>query len=157
MLLRLSYLWVFAIAVLLLLTALYFQYVLHLEPCPLCILQRIALAALGLAALAAAVHGRWNRFYAALVLLAALAGAALAGRHVWLQSLPPGQVPECGPGLGYMMQNFPLGDAMRMVLSGSGECAEVHPFLGMSIPGWTLLWFLIFTAFALTAFFARRR
>jgi len=118
MLLRLSYLWVFAIAVLLFLAALYFQFVLHLEPCPLCILQRIALAALGLAALAAAVHGRWNRFYAT---------------------------------------HFPLGDALQMVLSGSGECAEAHLFLGLPIPGWTLLWFLIFTAFALTAFFARRR
>jgi disulfide bond formation protein DsbB len=123
--------------------AFYAQYVLLLDPCPLCVLQRVATISLGIVFLVAALHnpsGWGRRVYAALVLLAAGGGAAVAMRHVWLQNLPPDKVPSCGPGLGYMLDNFPLGDALRMVFTGSGECAEVvWRLLGLSMPSWVLI------------------
>lgn len=127
--------------------ALYQQHVVGLEACPLCIFQRVALMALGVVFLAAALHapaGPSARAYAGLGVVAALIGIGIAGRHVYLQSLPPDAVPACGPGLGYIMDAFPLMEAMQMVFTGSGECAEVNwAFLGLSMPAWVLIWFVL--------------
>ena len=124
----------------------FLQYYQGLEPCPLCIFQRLAFMALGIVFLVAAVHNprAWGaRLYALLLLLAGAIGAALAGRQVWLQSLPPDQVPECGPGLNYMLDVFPLFEVIETVLRGSGDCAEVDwTFLSLSIAGWTLILFI---------------
>ena len=123
--------------------ALYAQHGLGLEPCPLCILQRVAVIVLGVVFLMAAVHpagivGR--RIYALLLGLVALAGSGVAGRHVWLTMLPPDSVPACGPGLAFMLESFPLRDALSMVLSGSGECAKMEwQLLGLSMPAWVLV------------------
>jgi protein dithiol:quinone oxidoreductase len=123
------------------------QFVDGLAPCPLCILQRVGFVALGLLFLAAAIHHpgvTGARIYGGLIAIAAAAGAAIAGRHVWLQSLPPDRVPECGPGLEYMLSAFPLSETLTMVLTGSGECAAVSwSFLGLTIPAWALLWFVV--------------
>ncbi len=149
----------FAACAALIAIALYFQHVMYLEPCPLCILQRIAVIGLGMIFFAGALHnpGRiGRRVYATLALLTAGAGGAIAGRHVWLENLPEDQVPACGPGLDYMLDNFPLAQALELILRGSGECAEVAwTFLGLSIPGWTLLAFIGFGALALLLFFRR--
>ena len=127
--------------------ALYFQYVMYLEPCPLCILQRMLLIAMGAVLLVGAIHAPLSggqRIYAALTTLMAVVGAVVAGRHVWLQHLPPDQVPECGPGIEYMLKNFPLIQSMQMIFSGSGECAEVQwTLIGLSIPEWTLAIFVL--------------
>lgn len=140
--------------------ALYMQYQLRLEPCPLCIFQRLFVTALGVVMLAGAVHdprGFGRRVYGALVLLLALLGVAVAGRHVWLQHLPADQVPECGPGLEYMLQAFPLSETLALVFRGSGECAEVQwTFIALSIPEWTLLIFLALTAFGVYLLATRR-
>ncbi len=124
--------------------ALYAQHVLLLQPCPLCVLQRVAVISLGIVFLVAALHntaGLGRIIYAVLLGLAVAGGAIVAGRHAWLQQLPPDQVPACGPGLDYMLETFPLGETMKMVFSGSGECAEVvWQFLGLSMPAWVLLW-----------------
>jgi len=123
----------------------YLQFAEGQEPCPLCIFQRLCFMAVGAIAVAGAIHGprgfgRW--LYGAGLILSALAGAGIAGRQVWLQHLPPDQVPECGPGLDYMLDVFPLADAVRMAFSGSGECAEVGwTFLSLSIAEWSLFWF----------------
>lgn len=126
--------------------AFYQQYQAFLDPCPLCILQRLGFIWIALVALVAALHhpGRnGGRAYGVLAAAGAAFGAAIAGRHLWLQQLPPDQVPECGPGLNYMLDNFPLTEVASKVLFGSGSCAEVHwTFLGLSMPGWTLIWFL---------------
>ena len=143
----------FATCVALMGAALWLQHVDGLEPCPLCVLQRGAVIALGVVMLAGAIHdpgtlGR--RVYGVMVTLVAAAGAAVAGRHVWLQSLPPGEAPECGPGLDYMLGAFPLTQVIEVVLRGSGECAEVQwTFLSLSIPEWTLLVFVAFLIFGL--------
>lgn len=137
------------------LVALYMQHVMELEPCPLCILQRVLVMVTGIFFLIAAIHNparTGTKIYAALIGLTALLGAAVSARHVWLQSLPADQVPSCGPGMGFIMENFPLTDALSMVLSGSGECAEVSwTFLTLSIPAWTLLTFVGMLGLAIAA------
>lgn len=140
--------------------ALYAQHGLLLEPCPLCILQRVAFVWMGLVALLAAVHnaaGFWRWVYVSLISAGGVAGMLVAGRHLWLQSLPADKVPECGPGLNYMLENFPLAEVWENVLYGSGSCAELGwQFLGLSMPGWTLLWYVILTAGTLY-FFTNRK
>jgi disulfide bond formation protein DsbB len=126
--------------------ALYAQYQLYLDPCPLCVFQRMAVIAVGIIFLIAAIHnptGWVGRVYALLIGFVAADGAAVAGRHVWIQNLPPDEVPSCGPGFNYIMESFPLTEALSMIFQGSGECAEVYwQFLGLSMPGWTLVWFV---------------
>jgi len=135
--------------------ALYLQYVMDLEPCPLCIFQRVAVIAMGLVFLIAAFHnpGRSGAgAYALLQLLIGGAGAAIASRQVWLQSLPKDQVPACGMGLDYMLETLPFSDVLQKVFEGSGECAEKGwEFLHLSIAGWTLVFFvaMIAVSFAL--------
>jgi len=124
--------------------ALFAQHFLFLDPCPLCVLQRIAVISLGAVFLVAALHNpsAWGaRVYAGLLALAAAGGVGVAGWHVRMQNLPPSDVPACGPGLDYMLENFPFRDAMQMVFKGSGECADVvWSFLGLSMPAWVVIW-----------------
>lgn len=137
----------------------YFQLVDNLEPCPLCILQRVFTMLVGLVLLIAVIHNPKAigvRIYGLLGGILALLGASISARHLWLQSLPEDQVPSCGPGLNFMLDNFPLGDTINMVLRGSGECAEVlWTFMGVSIPGWTLLAFIILATLSLIPVFRR--
>ncbi len=126
--------------------ALYVQHALFIDPCPLCIFQRIAFLWVGCFALLAALHnplatGRW--VYTVLVLIGCAGGAAIAGRHVWLQNLPADQVPECGMGLNYMLDTMPFADVLNKVFYGSGECAQIDwTFMGLSMPSWTLVWYI---------------
>ena len=138
----------------------YAQFHLALDPCPLCIFQRIALIALFVVSLAAAIHApkgdRGRRTYGVLATIATLGGILVAGRHVWLQHLPPDQVPACGPGLNYLVDTFPVGEMLRKVFTGSGECADVDwRFAGLSMPEWTLIWFVLFVLGALWYGFRR--
>ncbi len=127
--------------------AYYMQLGAGLDPCPLCIFQRIGMIALGTVFLVAAVHNPQRlgqRIYGTLIALTALAGASVAGRHVWLQHLPPEQVPACGPDLEYMLEMLPLAEVVKRVFTASGECAEVlWTFLGLSMPTWVLTWFVV--------------
>lgn len=123
--------------------ALYVQYGLGLEPCPLCVLQRIAVIAAGALFLVALVHNpadRGARVYGLLIDLAALAGIATAARHVWIIAQPPGAVAECGASLDYMLDVLPWHEVLGKVLTGSGECAKVDwQFLGLNMPTWVLM------------------
>ena len=125
---------------------LYFEYYLQLEPCPLCWFQRVAMVLLGLVFLVAALHhpSSWGaRIYGLLLALAAGFGSYLAGRHVWVQSQPPGTI-SCAPDLEYLRETFGLLEAIRRVLVQAGDCAEVQwSLLGLSIPGWTLVAFIV--------------
>ncbi len=130
--------------------AFYLDRVLGMEPCPLCMTQRVLVVGCGLFALVAFAHGPGplgQRVYAVLAGLFALGGAAVAGRHVWLQHLPDHLVPACGPGLAYMLDTFPLSETLEMILMGDGNCAEVvWTFLGLSIPEQTLILFIALAA-----------
>ena len=123
--------------------ALYAQYVLLLEPCPLCVFQRVATILLGIAFLIAALHNAGqvgSRVYAAFVTLFAGFGAGVAIWHVHLQNMPAGEVPSCGPGFEYIMDNFALFEGLSMIFKGSGECAEiVWRLLGLSMPSWVII------------------
>lgn len=129
--------------------ALYVQHVDFLDPCPLCVFQRMAFLWIGGVSLLAALHGpgstgRW--VYGTLVLLGGATGMGIAGRHLWLQNLPADQVPDCGMGLNYMLETMPFTDVLSEVFYGSGECAEViWSFLGLSMPGWTFIWYVTFS------------
>jgi disulfide bond formation protein DsbB len=129
--------------------ALYVQHVDFLDPCPLCVFQRVAFIGIGAVALVAALHGpgpagRW--VYGALVITGGIVGMGIAGRHLWLQNLPADQVPDCGMGLNYMLETMPFTEVLSEVFYGSGECAEViWQFLGLSMPGWTFIWYALFT------------
>ena len=123
--------------------AYYAQFALHLEPCPLCIFQRVGVFAMALVFLIAAMHdpvGWGRRVYALLFALTALATVGVAVRHLYIQSLPEGSVPACGASLDFMLKVFSLSDVVVKVLSGSGECAKVTwSFLGLAMPGWVLV------------------
>ena len=152
---RVAYLLGFLVCAALMGWAFWLQYGEGLEPCPLCMFQRVAVCAVGLVFLVAFIHNPrrgFARVYAVLTVLFAGAGAGFAARQIWLQSLPKDQVPACGMGLNYMLDTLPLADVIGKVLGGSGECAEKGwVFLGLSIAGWTFVFFIamIAAAFAL--------
>ncbi len=126
--------------------ALYMEHVMGMEPCPLCVFQRVAVIAAGVIALIAALHNPAApgvRVYGGLMILASIIGGILAGRQLWLQSLPEDQVPACGPGLDYLLDVFSFAEVLQMVFAGDGTCAEVNwVFLGLTIPGWTMVGFV---------------
>ena len=98
-----------------------------------------------------------RRIYGVLATLVGATGVAIAGRHVWLQNLPEDQVPECGPGLEFMLEALPFQKMLETVLKGSGECAEVlWTLFGISMPGWSLIWLVLLTLLALFITFRRR-
>lgn len=128
----------------LLVAGFYLQYIVGLEPCPLCILQRLAYLLIGLLSLLAFIHNPEEVYtkliYKGLVFIISCCGVGIASRQTWLQYLPEEEIPECGPGLGYILDTFPVFEALEMILIGSGECAEVKwRFLGLSIAEWSLL------------------
>ncbi|MFA5684484.1 MAG: disulfide bond formation protein B [Lysobacteraceae bacterium] len=142
--------------------ALYVEHGMLMQPCPLCILQRIAFLAVGLVCLVGAIHGPRRAgvraVYGVLAAISAIVGAAIAAWHVRMQLLPPDEVPSCGGmELGYMVKAFPLRTVIDKVFTGSGDCAKIDwTFLGVSMPGWTLLCFVLLATAALYAGFRRR-
>jgi disulfide bond formation protein DsbB len=126
---------------------LFLERYLNLAACPLCMTQRVFVVGWGVIALIAVVHNpsSWgNRVYAALCALSALVGGAVAGRHVWLQYLPPEEVPACGPSLEYMLDTLPFSETLSILLMGDGNCAEtLWTFMGLSIPEQTLALFTV--------------
>jgi protein dithiol:quinone oxidoreductase len=141
--------------------AIYSQLQWGLEPCPLCIFQRLAFAALGVVLLIAGIHaprGRGGRTaYGLLGFAAAAVGIGIAGRHVWLQMHPPGFA-TCGAPFAFMRETMDTATLIQKVLTGSGDCGTVDwTFLGLSMPAWSLVWFLLLAAVALFAGLRTRR
>jgi disulfide bond formation protein DsbB len=141
--------------------ALYIEHGMLMMPCPLCMLQRIAFAALGFVFLLGGLHAPkgagGRRAYGVLALVPAAAGAYLAGKHVWIQSLPASEVPQCtNMSLDFMVEAMGPLKALATAMQGSGECAKVDAIFGVSIPVWALAWFVVLGGFALYAAFRRR-
>ena len=158
---RLINLAIVLIVILAMLFAIYYlEGVLYLDPCPLCLIDRAIFIVIALISLLALIHNsqgfmRW--IYTGLSSIFSLIGVSVAARHIWLQNLPPDQVPECGPDLAYMMQVLPLADVIKRVFTGSGQCAEVSwTFLGLTIPEQTLLLFMLLLVMTLFAHFRCR-
>lgn len=154
---RMVFFLVFLVSAGLLGVAFYMEHVMGLEPCPLCWLQRYAFMAVAAVSLLAVVHNPGavgGRVYGLLMALFAGLGVALAGRQLWLQSLPPDQVPACGPSVEYMLEVLPWTDVLATAIRGTGDCAEVvWRFLGLSIPGWTAVFFSLLIVLGLGILF----
>lgn len=124
----------------------------HLEPCPLCISQRMAFMALGALFLVAALHNpalRGRQIYGLLHFIAASVGAGIAARHVWIQSHPDQVMAECGVGFDYMFESFPFKRAIELVFKGTGECTKIDwTFLGLTIPQLSFIGFTTLAAYA---------
>lgn len=132
----------------------FLQTVEHVLPCPMCIMQRYAFVAIGVIGLIAGLHHParlGSRIYAVLLALAALTGGGIAARQTYIQHYPP-QIMDCGPDLEFMINSFPLGDALPMIFQGSGDCSKVlWRFLGLSIAEWALVCFAGFIVGAVLA------
>ena len=151
---------IFVICAGLIAAALYLQEQEGLEPCPMCILQRYAFVALAIVALAGAIHGPrrgWPlHLYGGLATLVALVGAGIAARHSWIQWYPP-ETESCGTDLEFLVNTFPISQALPKIFAGSGTCSKIDwTFLGLSLPNWAFLWFLLFGGAAAWVGFARR-
>ncbi|HBK46082.1 MAG TPA: disulfide bond formation protein B [Xanthomonadaceae bacterium] len=151
----------FVICAALLAYAIFLQLHQGLEPCPLCIFQRIAFAALGVLFLLGALHGprgsAGRRGYGVLAFVAAAVGAGIAGRHVWVQVMPRDAMSSCGPPLSFLSEQMGPFEVFRTVLTGTGDCGNIDwRFLGLSMPMWSLVWFALLAVWALYAGFKRR-
>ncbi len=128
--------------------ALYMQYQMELIPCALCMTQRVFIIAVGIVALIAWLHNpnsnsKAHTIYPTIGIILAIIGAGFSSRHVWLQSLPIDLAPACGPSLSYLLETVPFVETLTVLLQGDGNCAEsVWSFLGLTIPGWTLVAFI---------------
>jgi disulfide bond formation protein DsbB len=140
--------------------ALYIQQKHSLEPCPLCISQRIAYMALGAIFLLAALHNPGQlgrRVYGFLQFAAAATGAGIAARHIWIQANPDKVMVECGVGFDYLFESFPMQKALQLVFKGTGECSSIDwTWLGMTIPQLSLVAFAAFAVFAILLAFLKK-
>lgn len=139
--------------------ALYLQEEQGLDPCPMCILQRYAFVVIGVLALVAAIHGPRGaalKAYSALLVLVAIAGAGVAARQSWLQHHPPA-VSSCGTDLEFLINTFPLSQALPRIFAGSGDCSAIHWRWGLTIPEWCLVWFALIALTALWVALRRSR
>ncbi len=131
--------------------AYYLQYVMGLQPCPLCIFQRIFMGLLGFVFLMATLHrsGRLgSRVYGLLLLICGFFGAAVSMRQIWLQYFTTRTPTSCAAGLGWMFRHLPPIEALRLTLAGSGDCARIDwTFLGLSMPVWVLACFVLLASF----------
>lgn len=145
---RLPFIFGFLVCVALIAGAVYMQHGLGMEPCNLCIFQREVIIGIGIVLLIAAIHGPRNwgrRVYGAIGAALAVTGIGLSARHLWIQSRPEGEAPiDCGAGLDFLFEAMPFHEVVRMVLLGTGDCAEIHKVFGLSIPLWTLFIFIAF-------------
>ena len=141
----------FIITLIFIATAFLFEYVLMLETCPLCILERVVIMTLSAIFLTGLLHNPKlslvRRLYGQILATASLAGLFVAGRHAWLQSLPKDQSPECGEGLHYWINTLPMNEVIEKIFAGEGDCAEIAwQFAGFTIPQWS---FIVFAGFFL--------
>lgn len=151
----------FLVCVALLAYALFEQFQMGIEPCPKCIFQRIAFLGAGLVFLIGAIHGPGvlgRRVYGLLVAPACAVGAVVAVRHLIVQFSPQDPLlAGCGPGLNYLMDTFPLAEAIKKAFMATGDCGEISwTFLGLTMPAWTLICYLLLGGGALWAGFRAR-
>jgi disulfide bond formation protein DsbB len=144
---RRTYLYLGVLCLLIIISSFIMQYGFKLEPCSLCIIDRVIVIGMALLFFIACLHNPkrvWQLIYSLLAFIMALVGIAVTARHLWLLQLPPDKVPECGPGLSYLIDTMPLKEALTIVLKGSSECTKAIPyFLGLSLPLWTMIAFVL--------------
>lgn len=120
------------------------QYVLGMNPCVMCIQQRMALGGVTVLGLFALLMPRcfWGRTLALLLVAApAIFGLIIAIKQIYLQSLPLSAQPSCGAPWTFRWRNQPFFDYYEWFIRGSGACGEVYQILGVSLPMWAALFF----------------
>ncbi len=131
----------------------YLEVYVGLALCPLCVIQRVLILLLGLLFLFGSLidfRKTGRRVYHFIIFLVAVLGVIVAGRHVWLTSLPQGQAPPCGAGISYMLQVLPVNKVIEIIFQGSGDCDKITwTFLNLSIPNCALIFFIFFALLAL--------
>lgn len=151
----------FLLCCILIASAIYIEETAKLEPCALCIFQRVTFAILALLFLIGSIlklKQPIRRYYHLFVALIAFIGIYLAGKQIWLEHLPPNKVPTCGASLKYLFQILPAHKALQVALQGSGSCAKVTwRLLGFSIPTWSLLFFILLAALAIWQAFRNKK
>lgn len=138
--------------------ALFLEHYLLLKPCLLCYAQRFCVYLLIFVSLIAFLHKNQSLFFFRTYLTVAsaiiLIGSSLSIRQLYLQSLPNDLVPTCGPDLEYLLETLPVLEVLLIAIKGDGNCAEVlWSFLGISIPGWLLIAFIVLFAYVLTSLY----
>lgn len=124
--------------------SLYFEWVLGLAPCPLCIMQRVSTFALVVVFFVwCFVKGkRIGKTCLILTYLFAFAGLYFAGRQLYIELSTTGRTLSCGPSLNALIQYFPLQDLLHALFYGSGECGHVSwRFMWFSMASWSTLLF----------------
>ncbi len=157
---RRMFMFIVLVCVLMMGYALFAQYVQDYQPCMLCMVQRVFVCAIGLVALIAAVHGAGptgTRIYGVLTALCAAGGMYVAGRHIYLQQLPPEALDGCAPSFEYALSNYDALKFLQTIFIRDQDCGKIDwTFLGMSMPTWTLMGFTGMLLLALWAGFNRR-
>lgn len=126
-----------------------------MDPCPLCLMQRLWLCVAALTAYAGLLHNpRWG-IYPLLSIVASLAGGGFALRQLWLQSLPAGQAPSCGAPVSQLLEFGMYGEAWSAMFFGTGDCTEADLVLGVNLAIWALLGFAAAIALAVLQWRAR--
>lgn len=139
---------------------LFLQQKYNLEPCPLCIFQRMAFMAMGLLFLVSALHNPASlgrKVYGVLHLAAAFTGIGIAIRHTWIQANPEKVFAECGAGFDYIFETFPLKKALDLVFKGTGECSTIDwTLFGLTIPQLSLIAFIGLAIYAIWLAFLKK-
>lgn len=139
--------------------ALFMEHILMLEPCILCYMQRGAVILVGLiAGIGLLINPKKLIVYKSFIIgcgIAVLSGIGLSLRQLYLQSLPAELVPSCAPDIDYLLDTLPFLEVLIMAITGDGNCAEVlWSFMGISIPGWTLIGFLVIFIYLIKILFS---
>lgn len=129
------------------LCALYFQHVMKLEPCVMCVYERLTMIAIITAGLigASAPHNIFVRLTAFIVwAMGAVWGLLLALEHTDYQ-MNPSPFATCD-----FFPNFPtwlpLHELMPWLFNPTGDCSDiVWQFFGYSMPQWLIVSFAIYT------------
>ncbi|MEM7219697.1 MAG: disulfide bond formation protein B [Pseudomonadota bacterium] len=112
------------------------EHALYMEPCPLCLTQRVFFILAGFAAFAAMHATHPSRGWSLLTGLFALGGLAFALRQLYLYTLPPEQIPACTAPIGMLIEFAPIAEVLRAMTMGTGNCAEdSFPVFGLQVPG----------------------
>jgi disulfide bond formation protein DsbB len=131
-------------------------------PCPKCMFQRGAFVGMGAFFALGALHSPGvvgRRVYGVLVALFAVVGATIAVQHLWMQANPPDPLMGgCGMDFYTLFDNrFPLSQAIGKAFMASGDCSDSSwTFLGLTMPGWTLVCYILLGGGALLAGWRRR-
>ncbi len=149
---RTTYFILLALSIFIVAVAIYLQETYGLDPCPLCVIQRVVFLIAGLVCLCAATqnpHQTGQKAYAYILLVVAIIGLLVAGRQLWIQYMPHEAAVSCGAGIGYLFQNLSTGEALKIIFQGTGECQTTGPrFAFLTITEWSFILFLFYAIVA---------